>query len=39
MIYLRELLGVDKQLRSIRGCLKVEVVKKAQLEEHITKEH
>ena len=35
---LRELLGLDKQLRSIRGSLKVEVVKKVQLEEHITKE-
>ena len=28
----------DKQLRSIRGSLKVEVAKKVQLEEHITKE-
>ena len=36
---LRELLGLDKQLRSIRGSLKVEVTKKVQLEEHITKEH
>ena len=36
---LRELLGLDKQLRSIRGSLKVEVVKKVQLEEHIAKEH
>ena len=36
---LRELLGLDKQLRSIRGSLKVEVVKKVQLEEHIVKEH
>ena len=35
---LRELLGLDKQLRSIRGSLKVEVAKKVQLEEHITKE-
>ena len=35
---LHELLGLDKQLRSIRGSLKVEVVKKVQLEEHITKE-
>ena len=35
---LRELLGLDKQLRSIRGSLKVEVAKKFQLEEHITKE-
>ena len=33
-----ELLGLDKQLRSIRGSLKVEVVKKVQLEEHIKKE-
>ena len=36
---LRELLGLDKQLRNIRGSLKVEVAKKVQLEEHITKEH
>ena len=35
---LRELLGPDKQLRSIRGSLKVEVAKKVELEEHITKE-
>ena len=35
---LRELLGLDKQLRSIRGSLKVEVAKTVQLEEHITKE-
>ena len=35
---LRELLDLDKQLRSIRGSLNVEVVKKFQLEEHITKE-
>ena len=34
-----ELLGLDKQLRSIRGSLKVEVAKKVELEEHITKEH
>ena len=34
----RELLGLDKQLRSIRGSLKVEVAKKVQLEEHIKKE-
>ena len=34
---LRELLGLDKQLRSIRGSLKVEVAKKVELEEHITK--
>ena len=36
---LRKLLGLDKQLRSIRGSLKVEVAKKVELEEHITKEH
>ena len=36
---LRELLGLDKQLRSTRGSLKVEVAKKVELEEHITKEH
>ena len=35
---LRKLLGLDKQLRSIRGLLKVEVAKKVQLEEHINKE-
>ena len=35
---LRELLGLDKQLRSIRGFLKVDVAKKVELEEHITKE-
>ena len=35
---MRELLGLDKQLRSIRGSLKVEVAKKFELEEHITKE-
>ena len=35
---LRELLGLDKQLRTIRGSLKVEVAKKVDLEEHITKE-
>ena len=34
----RELLGLDKQLSSIRGSLKVEVAKKVQLEEHIAKE-
>ena len=32
------MLGLDKQLRSIRGSLKVEVAKKVELEEHITKE-
>ena len=36
---LRELLGLDKQLRSIRGLLKVEVAKKLELEECIAKEH
>ena len=36
---LRELLGLDKQLRSIKGSLKVEVAKKVELEEHIAKEH
>ena len=36
---LRELLGLDKQLASIRGSLKVEVAKKVQLEERIKKEH
>ena len=35
---MRELLGLDTQLRSIRGSLKVEVAKKVQLEEHIAKE-
>ena len=35
---LRELLGLDKQLRSIRGSLTVEVAKKVELEECITKE-
>ena len=35
---LRELLGLDKQLRSIRDSLTVEVAKKVQLEEHIAKE-
>ena len=33
---LRELLGLDKQLRSIRGSLKVEAAEKVELEEHIT---
>ena len=36
---LQELLGLDAQLRSIRGSLKVEVAKKFQLEECIAKEH
>ena len=35
---MRELLGLDKQLRSIRGSLRVEVAKKVQLEERIKKE-
>ena len=35
---MRELLGLDKQLRSIRGSLNVEVAKKVQLEEKINKE-
>ena len=34
----RELLGLDKQLRSIRGSLKVEVAKKVELEGHIEME-
>ena len=37
--HLHKLLGLDKQLRSIRGSLNVEVAEKVQLEEHITKEH
>ena len=36
---LRELLGLDKQLRSIRGSINVEVAEKVQLGEHIAKEH
>ena len=36
---LQELLCLDKQLRSIRGSLKVEVAKKVQLEECIAKKH
>ena len=35
---LHEFISLDKQLRSIRGSLKVEVAKKVELEEHITKE-
>ena len=35
---MRELLGLDKQLKSIRGSLKVEVARMVQLEEHIKKE-
>ena len=34
---LRELLGLDKQVRTIRGSLKVEVAKKLELEECIAK--
>ena len=36
---LRELLDLDKQLRSVRGSLRVEVAKKLEFEECITKEH
>ena len=36
---LQELLGLDTQLRTIRGLLKVEVAKKLELEERIAKEH
>ena len=35
---MQELLDLDKQLRSIRGSLKVEVAKKLELEEHIEME-
>ena len=35
---LHELLGLDKQLRSIRGSLKVEVAKKVELDGHIDME-
>ena len=38
MLPMCELLGLGKQLRSIRGSLKVEVAKKVQLEESIEKE-
>ena len=38
MLPMQEFLGLDKQLRSIRGLLKVEVAKKVQLEESIKKE-
>ena len=34
---LLEFLGLDKQLRSIRGSLKAEVAKRVELEEHIAK--
>ena len=33
------MLGLDKQLRTIRGSLKVDIAKKVELEEHINKEH
>ena len=36
---LHKLLGLDKQLRSIRGSVKVEVARKVELEECIAKEH
>ena len=36
---LHNLLSLDKQLRSIRGSLEVEVAKKVQLEERIAKAH
>ena len=36
---LQELLGLDKQLRSIPGSLRADVEKKLELEEHIAKEH
>ena len=38
MLPMLELLGLDKQLRSIRGSLKVEVAEKVQLEEKIKQE-
>ena len=38
MLPMQELLGLDKQLRSIRGLLKVEMAKKVQLEKSIKKE-
>ena len=37
-LLMHELLGLDKQLRSIRGSLKVEVAEKVKLEERIKKE-
>ena len=36
---LQELLGLDKQLRRIRGSLKAEVANKVEFEEHIAKKH
>ena len=38
MLPMCELLGLNKQIRSIRSLLKVEVAKKVQLEESIKKE-
>ena len=38
MLPMQELPGLDKQLRSIRGLLKVEVAKRIKLEENIKKE-
>ena len=35
---MRELMGLDKELRSIRGSLKVEVAKKVELEQKLEKE-
>ena len=35
---MREVVGLDKQLRSIRGSLKVEAAKKVELEQHIERE-
>ena len=35
---MHELQGLDKQFRSIRGLLKVEVVRKVELQQHIEKE-
>ena len=35
---LHELVGLDKELRSIRGSLKVEMVTRVQLEEYIKRE-
>ena len=35
---LRELLGLDKELKTIRGSLQVEIAKKGQLEQHIVRD-
>lgn len=35
---LRELLGLDKELKNIRGSLKIEMAKKIEIEHHIAKE-